>query len=116
VKRGVVSHRRHKDVLRQAKGLRGTRSRLYKRANEAVLRALQVAYRDRRNRTRAMLRLWSPRINAARRLHGLPYDTFGHGLTVGGVKVDREMLADIAVRDSEGFAAFVEVAKNATAA
>lgn len=116
VKRGVVTHRRHRKVLRQAKGYRGTRSRLFKRANESVMRALQYAYRDRRTRKRDMRRLWIQRINAASRLNGLPYSQFIHGLSVAGVAVDRKILADIAVRDTEGFAAIVEVAKNAVPA
>lgn len=113
VKRGIVTHRRHRNILKQAKGYRGTRNRLYKRANESVMRALQYAYRDRRTRKRDMRRLWIQRINAASRLNGLPYNKFIHGLGVAGVAVDRKILADIAVRDAEGFAAVVEVAKNA---
>lgn len=112
VKRGVAAHRRHRKVLVQVKGHRGTRNRLYKRANESLMRALQYAYRDRRNRKRDMRRLWIQRINAASRLNGLPYSKFMHGLAVAGVAVDRKILADIAVRDEEAFAAMVEVAKN----
>jgi len=112
VKRGVAAHRRHRKVLSQVKGHRGTRNRLYKRANESLMRALQYAYRDRRNRKRDMRRLWIQRINAASRLNGLPYSKFMHGLAVAGVAVDRKILADIAVRDEEAFAAMVEVAKS----
>jgi large subunit ribosomal protein L20 len=111
IKRGVAAHRRHRNVLAQVKGHRGTRNRLYKRANESLMRALQYAYRDRRNRKRDMRRLWIQRINAASRLNGLPYSKFMHGLAVAGVAVDRKILADIAVRDEEAFAAMVEVAK-----
>lgn len=111
VKRGVAAHRRHKKVLAQVKGHRGTRNRLYKRAHESLMHALKYAYRDRRTRKRDMRRLWIQRINAASRLNGLPYSKLIHGLTVAGVSVDRKMLADIAVRDEEGFAAIVEVAK-----
>jgi large subunit ribosomal protein L20 len=113
IKRGFTSHRRHKAVLRRAEGFRGTRNRLFKRANEAVMRSLQYQYRDRRNRKRDMRRLWIMRINAASRELGLPYGQLIHGLTSAGVEVDRKMLADIAVRDPEAFAKFVDIAKGA---
>ncbi|HWV24162.1 MAG TPA: 50S ribosomal protein L20 [Thermomicrobiales bacterium] len=116
VKRGVAAHRRHRNILKQAKGFRGTRNRLFRRANESVMRSMQYAYRDRRNRKRDMRRLWIQRINAASRLNGLPYNQLIHGLSVAGVAVDRKVLADIAVRDAEGFAAIVEVAKSAVPA
>lgn len=112
VKRGVAAHRRHRNVLAQVKGHRGTRNRLYKRAHESLMHALKYAYRDRRNRKRDMRRLWIQRINAASRLNGLPYSKLIHGLGVAGVEVDRKILADIAVRDEEAFAAVVEVAKS----
>jgi len=111
VKRGVAAHRRHRKVLLQVKGHRGTRNRLYKRANESMMRALQYAYRDRRNRKRDMRRLWIQRINAASRLNGLPYNKLIHGLTLAGVAVDRKILADLAVRDEAAFSAIAEVAK-----
>jgi large subunit ribosomal protein L20 len=113
IKRGFTSHRRHKAVLQRAEGFRGTRRRLFKRANEAVMRAGQYAYRDRRNRKREMRRLWIMRINAASRELGLPYGQLIYGLTRAGVEVDRKMLADIAVRDPEAFAKFVDIAKSA---
>ena len=113
VKRGVAAHRRHRSVLAQVKGHRGTRNRLYKRAHESLMHALQYAYRDRRNRKRAMRRLWITRINAASRLNGMPYNQLIHGLTLAGVAVDRKILADLAVRDEEAFAAIAQVAKNA---
>lgn len=113
VKRGVAAHRRHRKVLAQVKGHRGTRNRLYKRANESLMRALRYAYRDRRNRKRDMRRLWIQRINAASRLNGMPYSQLMHGLALSGVAVDRKMLADLAVRDEEAFAAIAQVAKNA---
>ncbi len=116
VKRGVAAHRRHREVLKAVKGHRGTRNRLYKRAHESLMRSLQYAYRDRRNRKRDMRRLWIQRINAASRLNGLPYNQLIHGLTVAGVQVDRKILADLAVRDEAGFAAIVEVAKGAVPA
>jgi large subunit ribosomal protein L20 len=112
VKRGVAAHRRHRKVLLQVKGHRGTRNRLYKRAHESLMHALKYAYRDRRNRKRDMRRLWIQRINAASRLNGLPYSKLMHGLSVAGVEVDRKMLADLAVRDEAAFAAVVEVAKS----
>ncbi len=113
VKRGVTSHRRHNKVLEQAKGFRGTRSRLFKRANEAVMRSLQYQYRDRRTRKRDMRRLWIIRINAAARQNGLPYGRFIEGLNKAGVELDRKVMADIAVRDSATFTELVEVAKQA---
>jgi large subunit ribosomal protein L20 len=111
VKRGVTSHRRHKKLLNQAEGFRGTRNRLFKRANEAVMRSLTYQYRDRRTRKRQMRQLWIQRINAASREHGLPYGRFMEGLNKAGVEVDRKMLADLAVRDADAFAKFVDLAK-----
>ena len=116
VKRGVVNHRRHKKVLRQVKGHRGSSNRLYKRANESLMRSLAYAYRDRRNRKRQFRRLWIQRINAASRVNGMTYSTLIHGLTLAGVGVDRKMLADLAVRDEEAFAAVVQVARDAVPA
>jgi large subunit ribosomal protein L20 len=113
VKRGVAAHRRHRNVLLQVKGHRGTRNRLYKRAHESLMHALQYAYRDRRNRKRDMRRLWIQRINAASRLNGMPYSHLIHGLSLAGVAVDRKILADLAVSDEEAFAAIAQVAKNA---
>ncbi|MBX6342977.1 MAG: 50S ribosomal protein L20 [Thermomicrobiaceae bacterium] len=113
VKRGVTTNRRHNKTLRYAKGYRGTRSKLIKRANEAVMKALAYQYRDRRTRKRDMRRLWIVRINAAARQNGLPYGRFIEGLTRAGVEVDRKMLADLAVRDEAAFAELVEVAKQA---
>src|ERR687896_95228 len=111
VKRGVTTPRRHKKVLAQVKGHRATNNRLYKRAHESLMRSLAYAYRDRRTRKRDMRRLWSVRINAASRLNGLPYSRLIRGLALAGVAVDRKMLADLAVRDEEAFAAVVDVAK-----
>ena len=92
VKRGVAAHRRHRSVLKQVKGHRGTRNRLYKRAHESLMHALKYAYRDRRNRKRDMRRLWIVRINAAARLNGLSYSRLIQGLTLANVAVDRKML------------------------
>jgi large subunit ribosomal protein L20 len=113
IKRGVAAHRRHRKVILQVKGHRGTRNRLYKRAHESLMRSLQYAYRDRRNRKRDMRRLWIQRINAASRLNGLPYSQLIHGLNLAGVTVDRKILADLAVRDADAFAALATVAKQA---
>jgi len=112
VKRGVTARRRHKRLLNQAEGRRGTRSTLVRPAREALIHALVYAYRDRRDRKRDMRRLWIERINAASRQHGLPYGRFIFGLKSAGVEVDRKMLADMAVRDPAAFAAVVETAKS----
>jgi len=112
VKRGVAAHRRHSKMLHQASGFRGTRRRLFKRANEAVMRSLVYQYRDRKTRKRDFRRLWIARINAAARQNGLPYGKFMHGLAQAGVEVDRKMLADLAVRDAAAFTQLVEVAKS----
>ena len=113
IKRGVTTRRRHKAVLRRAEGFRGTRNRLFKRANEAVMRSLSYQYRDRRTRKRMMRRLWITRINAAARENGMTYGRFIEGLDKAGVKVDRKILADLAVRDAAAFSRFVEVARGA---
>src|ERR671918_2846070 len=112
VKRGVTAHRRHKRLLRQASGRRGTRSTLVRPAREALFHALVYAYRDRKARKRDMRRLWIGRINAASRQHGLPYGRFIAGLKTAGVEVDRKILADMAVREPAAFAAMVETAKS----
>jgi len=111
VKRGVTAHRRHKKVLAQVKGHYSTNNRLYKRAHESMMHALQYAYRDRRNRKRDFRRLWVIRINAAARLNGMSYSRLIQGLTIAGVGLDRKMLADLAVRDPQAFSAVVDVAK-----
>jgi large subunit ribosomal protein L20 len=113
VKRGVTTRRRHNKTLSFTKGYRGTRSTLFKRANEAAMRAGQYAYRDRRARKRDMRKLWIQRINAASRQNGLPYNKLMHGLREAGVEVDRKVLADLAVRDPEAFSEFVTVAREA---
>src|SRR6188472_4469123 len=111
VKRGVTAHKRHKKVLAQVKGHYSTNNRLYKRAHESLMRSLAYAYRDRRTRKRDMRRLWIIRINAASRLNGLPYSKLMNGLAVAGIGVDRKMLADLAVRDADGFTAIVDRAR-----
>jgi large subunit ribosomal protein L20 len=113
VKGGPSTQRRHKKVLKFTQGQRGTKHRLFKRANEAMMKSLTYAYRDRRNRKRDFRRLWITRINAAARLHDLSYNQFMHGLKEAGVALDRKMLAEIAVHDAGSFARLVETAKAA---
>jgi large subunit ribosomal protein L20 len=113
VKGGTRRRYRHKKMLRQTKGFWGTRRRLFRRANEAWMKAQAYAYRDRRNRRRDLRRLWIVRINAAARQNGLSYSTFIHGLKQAGVELDRKVLADIAVQDASTFAQLAEVAKGA---
>jgi large subunit ribosomal protein L20 len=115
VKDGGSKRKRHKKVLRQTKGYWGTRSKLFRRANEAWLKSQWYAYRDRRQRRRDFRRLWITRINAASRLNGMPYSRFIYGLKQANVELDRKVLADIAVRDADTFAQIVEVAKDAVA-
>ncbi len=111
VKRGVSSHRRHKRILRAAKGYRGSRKRLLKTAREAVEKGLRYAYRDRRQRKRQFRSLWIARINAAARSHGMSYSQMLHGLSAAGVVVDRKNLAALAVSDPDAFAELVELAR-----
>ncbi|KGF48191.1 50S ribosomal protein L20 [Veillonella montpellierensis DNF00314] len=113
IKVGVTAHARHKKILKLAKGYRGTRSRLFKKANETVMKALFYARRDRRAKKGEFRRLWIARINAASRNNGLSYSRFIAGLTKAGVEVNRKMLADLAVNDAVAFAKLVEIAKNA---
>ena len=116
VKRGVVAHRRHKKVLKQAKGYYGARSRIFRVAKQAVTKAGQYAYRDRRQRKRQFRSLWITRINAQSRANGLSYSRLINGLKKADVSLDRRVLADLAVHDKEAFAAIVEQAKAALAA
>ncbi|MAS32666.1 MAG: 50S ribosomal protein L20 [Anaerolineaceae bacterium] len=102
-KTGVVRRRHHKKVIKMVKGQWGTRGRLFRRSNEAMLKSLWYAYRDRRTRKRDMRRLWIVRINAAARLSGLSYSRFMYGLKKANVEIDRKALADIAVRDAATF-------------
>ena len=111
VKRGVQARARHKKVLKSAKGYYGARSRTFKVAKQAVIKAGQYAYRDRRQRKRQFRALWIVRINAAAREHGMSYSRFMHGLDQAGVVVDRKVLADLAVHDQAAFAALAEQAK-----
>lgn len=111
VKRGVTTRRRHKKILKLAKGYHGAKSRWYKLANQYVVRALAQAYRDRRVRKRDFRRLWIARINAAARINGLSYSRLIDGLRKAGVTVNRKVLADVAARDSEAFTELVAKAK-----
>lgn len=115
VKGGTVTRRRHKKIINMTKGQWGTRSKLFRRANEAMMKSYWYAYRDRRARRRDFRRLWIARINAATRAHGLNYSRFVHGLKQANVDLDRKVLADLAVRDEAAFAAVVDVAKQALA-
>lgn len=115
VKRGVIARKRHKKVLKQAKGYYGARRKIFRVAKQAVTKAGQYAYRDRRQRKRQFRRLWIARINAAARLNGLTYSRFINGLNKAGIEVDRKMLSDIAVHDAAAFSAIAEKAKAALA-
>ncbi|MCL6626304.1 MULTISPECIES: 50S ribosomal protein L20 [Alicyclobacillus] len=112
VKGGMVTHRKHKKILKLARGYRGSKHRLFRTAKQQVWKSLQYAYRDRRNRKRDFRRLWIQRINAAARVNGLSYNKFVHGLKLAGVQVNRKMLADLAVTDKQAFAELANVAKS----
>jgi len=111
VKRGNKARKRRKKVLKRAKGFFGSRSRLYRPANQAVLKALDNAYRDRKKKKRDFRRLWISRINAAARQHGLPYSRFINGLKQANIEIDRKMLAEMAVNDEQAFAELVDIAR-----
>lgn len=115
VKRGVQAHAKHKKVLKAAKGYYGARSTVYRVAKQAVIKAGQYAYRDRRVKKREFRSLWIQRINAAARLCGMSYSRFMDGLNKAGIEVDRKMLADIAVHDMPAFEQLAEKAKAALA-
>jgi large subunit ribosomal protein L20 len=116
VKRSVHARKKRRATLDLAKGYRGEAHSNYKRAKEAVLKADQYAYRDRRNRKRDFRRLWITRINAAARQNDMSYSTFMHGLGKAGIELDRKVLADIAVHDPEAFRRFADSAREASAA
>ena len=111
VKRGVMARKRHKKVLKLAKGYYGARSRVFRVAKQAVIKAGQYAYRDRRNRKRAFRALWIARINAGARANGLSYSRLIAGLKKANVEIDRKVLADLAMNEQQAFAAVVEKAK-----
>jgi len=113
VKRGVTSHKRHKRLLQDAEGRRGTRSTLVKPAREALLHAMAYATRDRKQRKRKMRELWIVRINAGARLNGVSYSKLVAGLKRADIAIDRKILADLAVRDAATFGKIVEAAKSA---
>lgn len=111
VKVGVTAHRRHKKILKLAKGYKGSKSKQFKKANETVMKALYYARRDRRAKKGNFRRLWIARINAAARTNGISYSRLVCGLTKAGVEVNRKMLADLAISDASAFAKMVVVAK-----
>lgn len=110
VKRGVTARARHKKILKQAKGYYGARSRIYRVAKQAVIKAGQYAYRDRKQRKRQFRALWIVRINAAARLYGISYSRLINGLSNAKVAIDRKVLADLAVRDIEAFGEIAKIA------
>ena len=112
-KSGPQTQRRHKKVLKYTKGQRGSKHRLFKRGNEAMMKSLEYAYRDRRVRKREFRRLWIARINAAARKKDMSYSQFMHGLKKAGVELDRKVLADLAVHDASAFNNLIETAKAA---
>ncbi len=111
VNSGVQAHARHKKVIKAAKGYRGRRKNCFRVATQAVDKARQYAYRDRRVKKREFRRLWIARINAAARMNGLSYSRFMNGLSKAGIELDRKVLADIAVHDAEAFAKLAETAR-----
>lgn len=111
VKTGVVSRQRHKKILKRAKGYWGAKSKLYRIANQQVMKSLAYAYRDRKARKRDFRRLWITRINAAARLNGLNYSRLIRGLKEAGIRINRKVLADMAVNDTEAFGQLVALAK-----
>ncbi|MBI2855851.1 MAG: 50S ribosomal protein L20 [Chloroflexi bacterium] len=115
VKRGVTAHHRHRRMLQLTKGHRGGRHKLVKQARESMIKALSYAYRHRRERKGDMRRLWITRINAAARQRGLSYSQLIHGLGQAGVEVDRKILADLAVRDPQGFEQLAAAARDGLA-
>jgi large subunit ribosomal protein L20 len=115
VKRGVQAHRRHKKILKLAKGYYGARSRVFRVAKQAVIKAGQYAYRDRRQRKRQFRALWIARINAGARMNGLSYSRLISGLKKSSIEIDRKVLADLAIHDTAVFTAIVEKAKAALA-
>lgn len=115
VKNAVVSKKRHKKILKLAKGYRGARSKLFRVANQQVMRSLAFAYRDRRQRKREFRKLWIARINAAARSNGISYSRFINGLKQAGIDINRKMLADMAINNEKAFTELVEVARTSKA-
>ena len=112
VKRGVIAKAKHRKILKKAKGYYGARRKVFRVAKQAVIKAGQYAYRDRRQKKRQFRQLWITRINAASRMHGLSYSRLINGLKKCDIEIDRKVLADIAVHDPDGFGAIAEVAKS----
>jgi large subunit ribosomal protein L20 len=112
IKRGVTARRRHKKILKLAKGYRGSRSKIFRVANQAVMKALMYSYVHRRLRKRDFRKLWIARINAAARQNGISYNRFISGLKKAGVEINRKMLAELAISDAQAFSELVNVAKN----
>ncbi|MEW5866260.1 MAG: 50S ribosomal protein L20 [Bacillota bacterium] len=110
-KGGFVTRRRHKKILKMAKGFTGAKSKVFRRANEAVMKSLQYAYRDRRNKKRDFRKLWITRINAAARMEGISYSKFMDGLHKAGIDINRKILADLAVNDQNAFSELVKIAR-----
>ncbi|HHV38722.1 MAG TPA: 50S ribosomal protein L20 [Tepidimicrobium sp.] len=113
VKGGVTARKRHKKVLKQAKGYYGAKSKLYRPANQAVMKSLDYAYSGRKQRKRDFRKLWISRINAAARLNGLNYSRFISGLKKANIEINRKVLSEMAIHDPEGFTKLVEIAKDA---
>lgn len=113
VKRGVNTKKRHKKVLKQAKGYYGAKSKTYKAAHQTVMRAMAFAYIGRKQKKREYRKLWIARINAATRMHGMSYSKFIHGLKVNNIDVNRKMLSEMAIHDPQGFEELVSIAKEA---
>ncbi|WP_425539974.1 50S ribosomal protein L20 [Microaceticoccus formicicus] len=113
VKRGVATKRKHKKVLNQAKGYYGSKSKLFRTANQAVIKSLSYAFIGRKHRKRDFRKLWISRINAAARQNGLSYSKFMHGLKLAKIEINRKVLSEMAIHDPEGFKKLVELAKNA---
>ncbi|VFP87982.1 50S ribosomal protein L20 [Buchnera aphidicola (Cinara piceae)] len=113
VKRGVTAHARHKKTIKLAKGYYGARSRIYRVANQAVIKAGQYAYRDRRNKKRNFRKLWIVRINAAAQNYNLSYSQFIHGLKISSININRKILAETAVFDKEAFSLLIDYSKTA---
>ena len=116
IKVGVTAHRRHKHILKLAKGYRGARSKQYRVAKQSVMRALTSSYAGRKEKKRQFRRLWIARINAAARMNGLSYSKFMYGLKLANVDLNRKVLSEMAINDAEGFAKLAEVAKSKLAA
>lgn len=111
VKRAVNAKKRHKNILKQAKGYFGAKSKLFRPANQAVMKSLSYAYIGRKQRKRDFRKLWITRINAATRLHGMSYSKFISGLKKAGVNINRKMLSEMAINDPQGFKKLVDIAK-----